>query len=215
MVYYYTSQPAAEVAAYTIYVAKDAAENDALLEFAFPNDLWLKAEGAKSAQVFLRAPAGSAAEAPDAVLEDCAQLVRDSLGPKKRDSFKVVYTLCSNIKGKAAGRKNKDEIAFVDSSAVHTRPVRAQRADALQRLQATRKERFPDLEQERLAHDAEERRRNTDQFRQSQKQTQDLSRQYRALAEAKDRGYSDLFGAEAMEQSSNQNRAEDWEDDFM
>ncbi|KAJ8487269.1 hypothetical protein ONZ51_g4300 [Trametes cubensis] len=61
----------------TIYMGKDKFENEDLIKYAWPQDVWFHVDKLSSAHVYLRMPEGMAWEAiPEALLIDCAQLVK-------------------------------------------------------------------------------------------------------------------------------------------
>lgn len=209
MVYYYSSN------GYTIISARDSAEQTALLQHARPTDVSIRSEGGGAVAVFARAneissEPGSIDDVPADVIAVGANLSRESSKTKKKPaSINVVYTLCSNLKIGASNTANP-----TDPAGVRTRSVRAD-PETLQKLLRTKTEKFPDLEAELLDYEKEVRKRNTDAYHQNRNEDRITTKQYRELAEAKARGYSDLYNEETLAQSSNQNRSEDWEDDFM
>ncbi|XP_030920881.1 coiled-coil domain-containing protein 25 [Geospiza fortis] len=75
MVFYFTSNAAAAV--YTIYMGKDKYENEDLIKYGWPEDVWFHVDKLSSAHVYLRLHQGqSMDDIPKEVLSDCAHLVK-------------------------------------------------------------------------------------------------------------------------------------------
>jgi len=83
------------------------------------------------------------------------------------------------------------------------------------RLNKTKVEQFPNLHQEREDRLKELRNRERAAQQARQKEELKLARERKEKAYQRDHAYDDLFTDEAMAASSNQERAADWEDDFM
>uniref|UniRef100_A0A8B9DFZ8 Coiled-coil domain-containing protein 25 n=1 Tax=Anser cygnoides TaxID=8845 RepID=A0A8B9DFZ8_ANSCY len=75
MVFYFTSGAAPAV--YTIYMGKDKYENEDLIKYGWPEDIWFHVDKLSSAHVYLRLHKGQTVEdIPKEVLIDCAHLVK-------------------------------------------------------------------------------------------------------------------------------------------
>ncbi|THG99097.1 hypothetical protein EW026_g3188 [Hermanssonia centrifuga] len=60
-----------------LYMGKDKVENEDLIKYAWPQDIWFHVDKLSSAHVYLRMPEGMSWESiPEALLTDCAQLVK-------------------------------------------------------------------------------------------------------------------------------------------
>mmetsp|Transcript_59606 Transcript_59606/g.66698 ORF Transcript_59606/g.66698 Transcript_59606/m.66698 type:complete len:235 (+) Transcript_59606:27-731(+) len=97
MVYYFTSQCADE---YTIYMGKDKAENELLIKYGIPEDVWFHVDDLSSAHVYLRQKKGETLDdiTPEQLLE-CSSLVKaNSISGSKMNSVYVVYTRWKNLK---------------------------------------------------------------------------------------------------------------------
>ncbi|KAG6337382.1 hypothetical protein ID866_1705 [Astraeus odoratus] len=83
-----------------IYMGKDKVENEDLIKYAWPQDVWFHVDKLSSAHVYLRMPEGMDWEAiPQALLVDCAQLVKaNSIEGNKKDNITVIYTPADNLK---------------------------------------------------------------------------------------------------------------------
>lgn len=207
MVFYFTSN--AVPAVYTIYMGKDKYENEDLIKYGWPEDVWFHVDKLSSAHVYLRLHKGQTMDdIPKEVLSDCAHLVKaNSIQGCKLSSVTVVYTPWSNL------RKTPDmdvgQIGFHRQKDVRSLTVERKASEQLRRLERTRVERFPDLAAERECRDREERGRRRAQLQELRRAERDELRRKKELEEL--RSYSSLMKAENM--SSNQDGNDS--DDFM
>ncbi|NWV57500.1 CCD25 protein, partial [Daphoenositta chrysoptera] len=200
MVFYFTSS--AVPAVYTIYMGKDKYENEDLIKYGWPEDVWFHVDKLSSAHVYLRLHKGQTMDdIPKEVLSDCAHLVKaNSIQGCKLSSVTVVYTPWSNL------RKTPDmdvgQIGFHRQRDVRSLTVERKAPEQLRRLERTRVERFPDLAAERECRDREERGRRRAQLQELRRAEREEQRRKKELEEL--RSYSSLMKAENM--SSNQVR---------
>eukprot|EP00775_Hariotina_reticulata_P000091 gene91-250_t len=62
---------------YLIYMGRDKHENEELIKYGLPTDIWFHVDDMSSAHVYLRLPVcASLDDIPADTLEDCAQLVK-------------------------------------------------------------------------------------------------------------------------------------------
>jgi hypothetical protein len=83
------------------------------------------------------------------------------------------------------------------------------------RLNKTKVEKHPNLQQEKEDRLRELRQRERAAHNARQKEEQRVARERKEKAYQRDHAYDDIFSEENMAQSSNQDRSADWEDDFM
>jgi len=96
MVYFFTSLNE-DGKEFYIYIGKDKYENDELLKYSNPKDIWFHVSDLSSAHLYLKGP--KIDEISPSVLEDCAQLVKyNSIEGNKQSMVKIVYTPSSNLK---------------------------------------------------------------------------------------------------------------------
>ncbi|GBG84801.1 hypothetical protein CBR_g39177 [Chara braunii] len=155
MVYFFKARP--EAGDFTIYMGLDKFENEELIKYGLPEDVWFHVDKLSSAHVYLRLRKGQTIEdiSPE-VLEDCAQLVKaNSIQGNKINNVDVVYTPWANLKKTAA--MDVGQVGFHSSKAVRTVRVEKRINEVVNRLNKTRVERKPDLKAEREAYDAAER----------------------------------------------------------
>ena len=140
---------------FTVFMGKDKFENEDLLKFAFPEDVWFHVENLSSAHVYLRRPFGMRLlEIPNDVIDEMCQLVKqNSIEGCKAESVDIIYCEYGNLsktKGMQAGAvsyKNEKANYFV-RGVVKDKEV-------LKRIERSRIERFPDLARLRQDRDLE------------------------------------------------------------
>ncbi|KAK3612598.1 hypothetical protein CHS0354_042106, partial [Potamilus streckersoni] len=102
MVFYFISNVVSPP--YTLYMGADKHENEDLIKWGFPEDVWFHVDKLSSAHVYLRLhPGETLDDVPQVVIDDCAQLVKaNSIQGTKMNNIDVVYTMWGNLK-KTAG----------------------------------------------------------------------------------------------------------------
>eukprot|EP00244_Chara_vulgaris_P013373 TRINITY_DN756_c0_g1_i1.p1 TRINITY_DN756_c0_g1~~TRINITY_DN756_c0_g1_i1.p1 ORF type:complete len:215 (+),score=59.80 TRINITY_DN756_c0_g1_i1:275-919(+) len=155
MVYFFKARP--EAGDYTIYMGLDKFENEELIKYGLPEDVWFHVDKLSSAHVYLRMGKGRTIEdISTELLEDCAQLVKaNSIQGNKINNVDVVYTPWANLKKTAA--MDVGQVGFHSPKSVRTVRVEKRINEVVNRLNKTRVERKPDLKAEREAYDAAER----------------------------------------------------------
>ena len=77
-------------------MGKDKFENEHLIKWGLPTDIWFHVDGLSSAHVYLRCPSEELTDIdniPKDVLEECLQIVKhNSIEGCKLKSVKVCYT---------------------------------------------------------------------------------------------------------------------------
>lgn len=154
MVFYFTCQSRPDLAEkYIIYMGRDKFDNEALIQYGWPEDLWFHVDDLSSAHVYLRLPRGETFESvPEEVVEECASLVKhNSIKGCKLSDVKIVYTPWENLK------KTSDmvvgQIGYHNSKRVKYIVVKKNH-DLVKRIEKTRSEDMtPDLQAERFERD--------------------------------------------------------------
>lgn len=92
MVFYFKSR----CGEYTLYMGKDKYENEDLIKYGLPEDVWFHVDDLSSAHVYLRMKPGMTLDdIPDDLLLDCASLVKaNSIQGCKVSDSDVVYSWC-------------------------------------------------------------------------------------------------------------------------
>lgn len=217
MVFYFEPrgcQPGGED--FSIYMGRDKFENEDLIRYGLPNDIWFHVDDLSSAHVYLRLPEGSNADQiPEATLEDCCQLVKANSIQGNKQAVSIVYTDWANLKKTKA--MEVGQVSFYNPRAVRKCKADKRINEIVNRLNKTKREAYPDLAA----------RRET--FDQSARQDQRAARQQAALADkdaqkeaskrAELRSYSSLMQEENMTSnaamSDKYKSVEEFEDDFM
>ena len=134
---------------FIIYVGKDKYENEELIKYGFPVDVWFHVEDMSSAHVYLRLPEGITIDKiPEDILEECFQIVKDnSIDGRKKDKVSVCYTLWENLKKTAS--MEVGAVGFKKENDVRIAHGIVKQHDVLKRLNKTKEEREVNLEAEK------------------------------------------------------------------
>ncbi|EEC71481.1 hypothetical protein OsI_03744 [Oryza sativa Indica Group] len=156
MVFYYKARP--DAGDYTIYMGADKNENEELIKYGLPEDVWFHVDKVSSAHVYLRLKKGESIDSIcDGLLEDCAQLVKaHSIQGNKMNNVEVVYTPWSNLKKSPS--MDVGQVGFHNTRMVRVVIVEKRVNEIINRLNKTRVERRPDLKAEKTRRTAESAR---------------------------------------------------------
>ena len=137
-----------------VYMGEDKFENEKLIAYGWPVDVWFHVDKLSSAHVYLRLPEGLGMEnIPEDTLEDMCQLVKNnSISGCKLAQTMVVFTPWSNLH-KDEGSMDTGTIGFHDSKKrCLRRAVRDK--DAVKRLEKSKREVVkPDFQGQKLAYE--------------------------------------------------------------
>lgn len=190
MVYFFES-----VEGYVIYMGKDKFENEDLIKYGIPEDLWFHVDDLSSAHVYLRLRKDQRLEdVSDATIMECAQLVKaNSIEGCKKSEVAVIYTRWRNL------HKTSDmevgQIGFHNKANVKRLKV-VKDSSIVNRINKTKEERHPNLEalqEERAA----EFRAAAKEERRAQLQAEKGAKREREET-AKLRSYSSLMKVDKM-----------------
>ncbi|XP_044463929.1 coiled-coil domain-containing protein 25 [Mangifera indica] len=215
MVFYFKARP--EAGDYPIFMGLDKYENEELIKYGFPEDIWFHVDKMSSAHVYLRLHRGQTIDdISEGVLEDCAQLVKaNSIQGNKVNNIDVVYTPWSNLK--KTGSMDVGQVGFHNSKMVRTVRVEKRINEIVNRLNKTKVERKPDLKAEREAANAAERAERKLQLR--DKKRQEEMERLEKEKQAEIRSYKGLMVSEKMtsnKQIASQSKSlQELEEDFM
>lgn len=174
---------------YEVYMGKDKFENEELLKYGFPEDIWFHVDKYSSAHVYLRLPPGSVDMAgirdkeqakqklvqalesvPQVVIDEMCQLTKaNSIEGCKLAQCDIVYTPFLNLKKEE--RMDTGQVGFKDEGFRKLLRNVEKDKEVVKRLEKTREEKAVDLAAEREQRDAEERARRK-QFYAEEKQKQ-------------------------------------------
>ncbi|KAM5540789.1 hypothetical protein V8D89_005433 [Ganoderma adspersum] len=140
----------------TIYMGKDKFENEDLIKYAWPQDVWFHVDKLSSAHVYIRMPEGMTWDAiPEPVLIDCAQLVKaNSIEGNKKDNLSIIWTPADNLK--KTGDMAVGQVSFHNDKRVKRIHIAKRENVIVNRLNKTKVERQVDHEQERVDRVKEE-----------------------------------------------------------
>ncbi|KAL3283287.1 hypothetical protein HHI36_006436 [Cryptolaemus montrouzieri] len=207
MVFYFESAIASPPV--TLFMGLDKYENEDLIKWGWPEDVWFHVDKVSSAHVYLRLrPGQTIDDIPSAVLEDAAQLVKaNSIMGNKMNDVDVVYTMWSNLK-KTQGME-VGQVAFHKEKEVRKIKVTKRINEIVNRLNKTKKEEQVDFRAEREKRDRLEREDKKKLLRDEQEKKKELEKKKKEEAEL--RGYNTLMSSENMSKYDDGNDS----DDFM
>ncbi|KAI4600609.1 hypothetical protein KJ359_000968 [Pestalotiopsis sp. 9143b] len=222
MVYYFTSNAVSPSA--FVYVGKDKFENEDLIKYGWEEDVCLlfssspqfHADKLSSAHIYLRMPNpdDSWEAIPEALVTDLAQLTKaNSIEGNKKDNVTVIYTPWSNLK--KDGSMAVGQVSFKDPRKVRRVLVPTRENAIVNRLNKTKVEKHPDFMQEREDMLKQRRRKDMAAVQARKKEEARVAKERADMKYQKDHAYDDLFSADNVAGSSNQDVGSDWEDDFM
>eukprot|EP00884_Botryococcus_braunii_P005736 jgi/Botrbrau1/15163/Bobra.0149s0028.1 len=198
-------------------MGRDKFENEDLIKYGFPHDIWFHVGDMSSAHVYLRLPEGKSIEdIPEDTLVDCAQLVKaNSIQGNKENNVEVVYTPWANLKKTSA--MSVGQVGFHEEKAVKKTKVAKRLNEVVNRLNRTKREHDPDLEKERETWDKQVRAARKSEIM-AQKKAETAAKE-QAKREADLRSYKHIMQDENMmtraELAAKYESAQDYEEDFM
>ncbi|KAF0919951.1 hypothetical protein E2562_032363 [Oryza meyeriana var. granulata] len=215
MVFYYKARP--DAGDYTIYMGADKNENEELIKYGLPEDVWFHVDKVSSAHVYLRLKKGESIDSiGDGLLEDCAQLVKaHSIQGNKMNNVEVVYTPWSNLKKSPS--MDVGQVGFHNPRMVRVVIVEKRVNEIINRLNKTKVDRRPDLKAEKDASNAAEKAERKMQLK--EKRRREEMERLEKERQAEIRSYKGLMVAEKM--TSNRQIAsagksmQEMEDDFV
>ncbi|KAG9100241.1 Coiled-coil domain-containing protein 25 [Ceratobasidium sp. UAMH 11750] len=198
MVQFYTSTAVDPPA--VIYMGKDKEENEDLIRYGWPQDVWFHVDKLSSAHVYLRLPptVESWEKIPQELLVDCAQLVKaNSIEGNKKDNLSIIYTPWDNLK--KTGDMAVGQVSFHRNDRVKRVHVPERVNAIVNRLNKTKVVRDVDHEQEKVDRiKAESAKRKAAAIEQKKA---DAERARQREAEKAARSYDNLFtGADDEEE---------------
>mmetsp|Transcript_23025 Transcript_23025/g.39161 ORF Transcript_23025/g.39161 Transcript_23025/m.39161 type:complete len:211 (+) Transcript_23025:35-667(+) len=202
------------VPGYTIYMGRDKEENELLIKYGLPNDIWFHVDNLSSAHVYLRMKEDQTIEdIPDDILQECLQLVKaNSIKGCKMTNIHVVYTPHSNLK--KTGDMATGQVGFHNNKAVK-RVLVAKRINAIvNRLDKTKKELNPDLRAEREQYEIQQRKKR--EAEKKKKAKEEKQQMLDAKEAERIKRYEDVMVTSLMKTNKEvQTTVEEYEDDFM
>ncbi|CAF3995991.1 unnamed protein product [Rotaria magnacalcarata] len=138
MVFFFTSNVVNPP--YTIYMGRDKYENNELLKYCWPEDIWFHVSKLSSAHVYLRLRKGETIDNINAdALEDCCQLVKaNSIEGCKLNKVDIVYTPVDNLR--QTNDMDVGQVGFHVDKNVRQYIVSKKQNDIVNRLNKTKTE---------------------------------------------------------------------------
>ncbi|KAF8272608.1 cytoplasmic protein [Lactarius quietus] len=201
----------------TVYMGRDKVENEDLIKYAWPQDVWFHVDKLSSAHVYLRLPESipSWEEIPEALLVDCAQLVKaNSIEGNKRNDLTIIYTPGDNLK--KTGDMAVGQVSFHNDKRVKRVHVPKRENAIVNRLNKTKVERVVDHEAERIERVKSENAAK--RAAAAAKKKADLELAEARKAEKAARSYDSFLNAEDEDEEEAKptyNSVREMEEDFM
>jgi hypothetical protein len=199
---------------YKIYMGKDKYENEELIKYGLPEDLWFHVDNFSSAHVYLRIPPNDSIDIiPELVLEDCCQLVKaNSIEGNKVNNVTIVYTPWANLK-KTNGM-DVGQVGFHDPKQVKKYKVLKRKNDVVNRLNKTKEESYPDLKALRDSRDKLEREKSKEKLKEEKRKELEIMDEKKKQEEL--RNYSGIMKEENMMSNKMITKtAQEYEEDFF
>uniref|UniRef100_A0A1A9ZV39 Coiled-coil domain-containing protein 25 n=1 Tax=Glossina pallidipes TaxID=7398 RepID=A0A1A9ZV39_GLOPL len=194
MVFYFKSNVVDPPA--LLYMGKDKYENEELIKWGWPEDVWFHVDNLSSAHVYLRLEKGQTIDnIPTSVLNDAAQLVKaNSIQGNKLNNVDINYTMWQNLK--KTPDMEPGQVAYHNEKAVKKMRVEKRSNDIVKRLGRTKTEANPDLRLQREQRDALEREEQKAEIRRQKEFEKKLEKEKQQEQEL--RNYTSLLQADKM-----------------
>jgi len=195
-------------------MGKHKEENEDLIKYGWPEDIWFHVDKFSSAHVYLRLKEGETMEniSPE-VLEDCCQLVKaNSIEGNKENNITVVYTPWSNLK--KTGGMDVGQVGFHQPKLVLKSKVEKRKNAIVNRLDKTKREEFPDLKAQREQRDRKERNKKKDVLKEQQEKERKVLAEKKQYEDMMD--YKHIMVEDQMVSNKTITKSvQEYEDDFM
>lgn len=181
---------------YYIYYGKDKYENEELIKYGFPIDVWFHADNLSSRHVYVRLPEGVGIDDIDAdVLNEVCQLVKDgSKEGRKKPKISVCYTMWENLK--KTSNMEIGEVGFVDDKKIKVIHNITKNAELLKKLYKVTQERIIDYAEEKDNYNKEVINKNKKIEEERRKKEQEEIRKQREISKDKRFEFMDKIGSE-------------------
>ncbi|TFY79178.1 hypothetical protein EWM64_g4832 [Hericium alpestre] len=195
-------------------MGRDKVENEDLIKYAWPQDVWFHVDKLSSAHVYIRLPDAipSWESIPESVLVDCAQLVKsNSIEGNKKDNLTIIYTPADNLK--KTGDMAVGQVSFHNDKRVKRIHIAKRENVIVNRLNKTKVERVVDHEQDRIDRIREENAAKRAEAAKKKKADAELAKAREAEKAA--RSYDALFSEDMEEAAPPTKSVRELEEDFM
>lgn len=195
-----------------LFMGNDKFENEDLIKWGWPEDVWFHVSNLSSAHVYLRLKEGESIDnIPSSLLDDCCQLVKaNSIQGNKMNNVDIVYTPWSNLKKTAS--MDVGQVAFHSEKEVRKAKVEKRINAIINRLEKTKVVIDKvDLRSEREDRDKKERAKQHQSIKeqkQKEKEEQKRKEEYKRI-----QSYETVMKSDKM--TSNKEVSSNIDDDFM
>lgn len=196
----------------SIFMGNDKFENEDLIRWGWPEDVWFHVSKLSSAHVYLRLKEGDTIDnIPSTLIDDCCQLVKaNSIQGNKMNDVEIVYTPWTNLKKTAS--MDVGQVSFHNDREVRKVKVEKRINAVINRLEKTKVVIDKvDLRAQREERDARERAKqhqNIKEQKQKEKEEQKRKEEHKRL-----QSYETVMVSEKM--TSNRDVNTNLDDDFM
>ncbi|GAA6004253.1 hypothetical protein JCM10207_002506 [Rhodosporidiobolus poonsookiae] len=201
MVLFYTSTALGADKPVVIYAGKDKFENEDLIRYAFPEDVWVHVDKLSSPHIYIRMPEGMEWEKiPEPLLIDAGQLVKAGSIQGNKVPVTIIYTPASNLLKR--GDFATGAVSFHNDKKVKRFRVEERVNAIVNRLNKSKVEKAVDHEVVRVERERDEHKKKRELANKQKNADLLLARQRKADTAA--RSYDALHAKEGTDQ---------WEDD--
>ncbi|GAA6031283.1 hypothetical protein JCM8097_005583 [Rhodosporidiobolus ruineniae] len=187
MVLFYTSTALGADKPVTIYAGKDKFENEDLIRYAFPEDVWVHVDKLSSPHIYIRMPEWLNGQdwekIPQEVLVDAGQLVKAGSIQGNKVPVTIIYTPASNLLKR--GDFATGAVSFHNDRKVKRFRVEERVNTIVNRLAKTKVEKEVDHEAVKVERERAEHKKKREAANKQKNADLLLSRQRKAEAEAK------------------------------
>merc|ERR1712032_162211 len=194
---------------FIVYMGKDKHENEELIKYGFPIDIWFHVDNLSSAHVYLRLAEGYTIDnITKETLEECLQLVKEnSIEGCKKERVSIVYTPWENLLKKSS--MEVGQVGFKSEKAVYKVHKISKVKDVLKRIDKTMVVKDVDLEAERDAYMKEQSNIRKKIYEDNQKQELEEAKKRKEEYKEKTYAFMDKVGEETTNKDD-----KDIDDDF-
>ncbi|CRK99200.1 CLUMA_CG012491, isoform A [Clunio marinus] len=209
MVFYFTSNVVSPPV--KLFMGLDKYENEELIKWGFPEDVWFHVDNISSAHVYLRLQKGQTLDdVHHDVLIDACQLVKaNSINGNKMNNIDIVYTMWENLKKTPS--MDVGQVSFHNPKQVRKMRIEKRINEIVNRLNKTKVETHPDFRAEREARDAGERQDKKKIVREQKDREKEAEK--KRLEDAELKSYASLHKTENMTTTNYDDNNDS--DDFM
>mmetsp|Transcript_30830 Transcript_30830/g.72703 ORF Transcript_30830/g.72703 Transcript_30830/m.72703 type:complete len:233 (-) Transcript_30830:520-1218(-) len=232
MVYHFTAEYESassteqypEFQTFDLYMGKNQSENELLIKYGHPEDVWFHVDDLSSAHVYFRMKPGMTMDdIPEEAILDCATMVKaNSIAGCKKSEVSVVYTRWKNLKkthGMADGQVGYHRPDNVRRIRVKKDNFRVKKLEKARTEQLDRVEETLSKSQERRLKEIQRQKKEHNRQEQKAKKKAYLEQQAEKHMTSYDRLHVDnahkMTSTNDVQATGDSTAAEEYEDDFF